>query len=657
MEMGQGISHGIATLVAEELNLPVAAIQVVGGAGNIAAYGNLAWGGAAQGTGGSTGTPSSWERYRRAGAAARIMLVQAAAQAWGVPVAQVSTQDGVLSAGARRATYGEMAARAAALPLPAEVPLKPAAQWTRIGRDSTERVHAADKVNGRFRYTLDIRLPGMLTAVVAHPPRFGARVASFDATAARAVPGVTDVVQIPRGVAVVAQNTWAALKGREALSVTWDESAAETRGSAELLAEYRAAAARPGRVAAARGDAPAALAAGRVVEADYAFPYLAHAALEPLDAVVSREGDVINVWGGHQIPDLYQAIAAQAAGTTPDRVRLHVMPTGGGFGRRAVADGEIVAEAVATARAIGFRAPVRLMWTREDDMTGGRYRPAYVHRIRAALGPDGRIAAWQQHVVGQSILIGTPFEPMLVRDGIDATSVEGASDTPYAIPNLRVEVTNTEVGVPVLWWRSVGHTHTAYAVETMMDTLAAAAGADPVAFRLAHLPEAARERAVLRLAAERAGWATPVPAGRHRGVAVHQSFGSFVAMVAEISMQPGGAFRVERVVAAVDCGVPINPDVIRAQVEGGIGFGLGAAMAEELTLDAGRVEQTNYDGYTPLRIDAMPRVEVHILPSTESPTGIGEPGVPPIAPAVANALAAATGRRVRVLPFAKGLAA
>jgi isoquinoline 1-oxidoreductase subunit beta len=512
-------------------------------------------------------------------------------------------------------------------------------------------------VNGRFRYTLDLRLPGMLVALVAHPPRFGARVASFDAAAARAVPGVTDVVQISRGVAVVAQNTWAAMKGREALSVTWDESAAERRGSAELMLAYSAAAAGTGAVAAERGDAVRALTGARVVEATYAFPYLAHAALEPLDAVVAREGDIINVWGGHQIPDLYQAIAAQAGGTTPDRVRLHVMPTGGGFGRRAVADAEIVAEAVETARAINFRAPVKLMWTREDDMTGGRYRPAYVHRVRAALSADGRIAAWAQHVVGQSILIGTPFEQMLVRNGIDATSVEGASDTPYAIPNLRVEVTNTQVGVPVLWWRSVGHTHTAYAVETMMDTLAAAAGQDPVAFRLAHLPDAARERGVLRLAAERAGWGTPLPQGRFRGVAVHQSFGSFVAMVAEITMGANNAFRVERVVAAVDCGTPINPDVIRAQVEGGIGFGLGAAMAEELTLDAGRVEQTNYDAYTPLRIDAMPRVEVHILPSTESPTGIGEPGVPPIAPAVANAIAAATGRRVTVLPFAKGLAA
>jgi isoquinoline 1-oxidoreductase beta subunit len=657
MEMGQGIQDGIATLVAEELGVAMDAVEVVGGAGNPALYGNIAWGGQIQGTGGSTGLLSSWERYRRAGATVRAMLIRAAASAWDVPPGRVAAEAGVLSSGMRRATYGEMAEAAARQPVPADVALKNPADWSLIGKQSTHRVAGRDKVTGARTFTIDLKLPGLLTAVVAHPPRFGATVARVDASAARRVSGVVDVVTISRGVAVVATNTWAAIKGREALRVDWNEANAERRGSADLAREYASLATRPGTVAADRGDAAGALSgAGSVIEATYEFPYLAHAALEPLDAVVRRSGDLLEVWGGHQMPDLYQAVAAQVAGLTPDRVRLNVMPTGGGFGRRAVLDADIIVEAVETAKAIGWRAPVKVMWTREDDMTGGRYRPLYVHRVRASLGRDNRVAAWHHHIVGQSIMIGTPFEAFTVRNGVDATSVEGASDLPYAIPNFRAEVTNTRVGVPVLWWRAVGHTHTAYAVETMIDELARAAGQDAVAFRLAHLDPASREAGVLRLAADKAGWANTPAEGIARGVALHKSFGTYVAMVLEARVS-GRAVKVERVVAAVDCGVAVNPDVIRAQIEGGVGFGLGSVLSSELTLAGGVVEQRNYDSFEILRIDAMPAVEVHIAPSAMPPTGIGEPGVPPIGPALANAVAAATGRRVRVLPFAKGMGA
>ncbi len=438
--------------------------------------------------------------------------------------------------------------------------------------------------------------------------------------------------------------------------MTWNEERAEKRGSAELRRAYLAAADSPGSSAARRGDAAAALGrAQRVIEATYEFPYLAHAALEPLDAVVRRGADgLIEIWAGHQMPDIYQSIAAQIAGVTPDRIKLHVMKTGGGFGRRGVLDADVISEAVAIGRAIDWRAPVKLMWTREDDMAGGRYRPMYVHRLRVGIGADGAISGWHHRIVGQSIMSNTPFEAFTVRDGVDATSVEGASDAPYAIRDFGVEVTNTSVGVPVLWWRAVGHTHTAYAVETMIDEVASATGKDPVALRRELLPATAPERRVLDLAADKAGWAQPLPAGRFRGVAVHRSFRTAVAMVVEISMS-GAEPVVERVVAAVDCGVAINPDNVVAQIEGGIGFGLGAVLSEELTLTEGRVDQFNYDAYQPLRIGRMPAVEVHILPSTEAPTGVGEPGVPPIGPALANAVAAATGRRVRVLPFARGM--
>jgi isoquinoline 1-oxidoreductase beta subunit len=659
-EMGQGAYHGIATLVNEELGADWTNISVEGGYGNTALYGNIAWGGVAQGTGGSTSMASSWERYRKAGAAARMMLISAAAKQWNVPEAEIKTEMGKLThASGKSAMYGELAAAAAASNIPADVPLKAKEQWTQIGSDKLKRYDSKVKTNGTQAYTIDVKLPDMKTAVMIHPPMFGATVKSFDASKAKAVKGFIDAVQIPRGVAVIADNMWNAIKAREAVTVEWDDSAAEKRGSAEIMTEYRDQAAKPG-IAIARDDGnieDGFKNAASIMEATFEFPYLAHAALEPLNAVAQKTGDMIEVWGGHQMPDLYQYIASQVGGTTPDKIKLHVMKSGGSFGRRAVTDGEVIAEAVAIGAATGWKYPVKVQWTRDNDMKGGRYRPAYVHRIKAGMDKDGKVIAWANHIVGQSILTGTPFEQGLVTNGIDLTSVEGASNIPYAIPNMKVELSTMKTGVPVLWWRAVGSTHTAFAVEAFIDELAEATKTDPVAFRLAMLEKQPRHQAVLKLAAEKAGWDKPLGEGKHRGIALAESFSTVVAHVVEISMPKNGEIKVERVVTAVDCGTVINPDQVRAQVEGAVGFGLGAILQEELTLNKGMVNQANYDSYTPLRINQMPKVEVHWIASDAAPTGIGEPGVPPVGPALANAIYQATKKRLRVLPLSKGLSA
>jgi isoquinoline 1-oxidoreductase beta subunit len=424
-----------------------------------------------------------------------------------------------------------------------------------------------------------------------------------------------------------------------------------------MFAAYRAMADKGGEnIAVDKGDALGAMGkAAKVVEARYEFPYLAHAALEPLNAVARMNPDgTLEVWGGHQMPDLYQAVAAQIAGIAPDKVQLHVMKTGGGFGRRACPDADIIVEAVATAKAIGWKAPVKVQWTREDDMRGGRYRPAYVHKLTAGLDADGKIIALHDTLVGQSIAKGSPFEAMMIKNGVDGTSVEGMANQPYAIPNFRLDVTTTDMNVPVLWWRSVGSTHTAYALEAFIDEMAQAAGKDPIAYRLEMLSDKPRHAGVLRLAAEKAGWTSPLAAGRFRGVAVAESFGTYVAQIVEISVDKSGAPKVERVVCAVDCGVAVNPDMVRAQMEGGIGFGLGAILKSRITLDGGKVVEGNFDGYEVLRLNEMPHVEVYIVKSAEDPKGVGEPGVPPIGPALANAVFQATGKRMRILPFDRG---
>jgi len=661
LDMGQGAYHGAASLVCEELGVDPETVKVEGGSGNPKLYGNVMWGGTIQGTGGSTGMASSWMRYREAGAMARTMLVKAAAQEWSVPESEIVVDDGVVShSGGKSSTFGPLAKKAAEITPPSEVTLKTSDEWKIIANEDVKRFDRRAKANGTQDFTIDVMLPGMLTAVPIHPPKFGATLVSFNADEAMKIKGVEAVVETPRGLAVIAKNTWAAIKGREEVTVEWDETKAETRGSAEIMEEYLALANQT-PVASARkdGDVPGAMeSAAKTLEATYEFPFLAHAALEPLNAVAHRdESGKLRVYGGHQMPDIYQGAAAQVAGMDPSQVEMVVMKTGGGFGRRAVIDADVIVEAVAAAKAIDWRAPVKMQWTREDDMAGGRYRPAYVHKLKAGLDENGDIIAWDNHIVGQSIIKGTPFEGGYIKNGVDITSVEGANNLPYSIPNMDVGLTTTDVTIPVLWWRAVGSTHTAYATEVFFEELVREAGKDSVQARLNLLKDKPRHSAVLNLVAEKAGWnGVDAGNGRFRGVSVHESFGSVVAQIAEVSMEDG-SLRVHKVWCAVDCGIAVNPDTVKAQMEGGLGFGLGSILGEELIIEDGEVQDLNYDTYSPLRIEQMPEVEVHILASTNAPSGVGEPGTPPIGPAIANAVFAATGKPVRQLPFSKGLGA
>lgn len=649
-EMGQGIWTALPMLIAEELDYDVARMKVEH-APAAPVYAHTAFG--AQMTGGSTTTWSEFDRYRQVGAAARALLVQAAARHLGVEPSACRTERGTVVAGDRRLRYGELAVDAATLPMPATVALKDPADWTIIGKP-TPRLDTPEKVNGRAVFGLDVKIDGLLTAVVARSPHFGGRVKSFDARAALAVPGVRKVVQVPSGVAVVASHYWAALQGREALQVEWQPGAGAALDSGSMQADLRRLAGSPGKVAASAGDATGVLARSeRVLEAEYRLPYLAHAPMEPLNATVRIGPDLCEIWTGTQMQTGEQMAAAAITGLEPRQVRIHTTFLGGGFGRRATPDADWVSEAVHVAKAAG--APVKTVWTREDDVRGGYYRPMVLHRIRAALGPDGLPAAWDHAIVSQSVMAGTPFAAMFASTGVDPSSVEGAADSPYlaAIPNHRVQLHDYQAPVPVLWWRSVGHSHTAFAMECMVDELAQAAGADPVAWRRRLLANRPRHLGVLELAAQKAGWGSPLPAGRARGIAVHESFGSYVAQVAEVSLD-GDRVRVHRVVCAIDCGIAVNPMTIEAQMESGIAFGLGAALYGEITFKDGRVQQSNFDDYRVLRLPDMPRVEVHIVPSRERPGGVGEPGTPPIAPAVANALAALTGRRLHELPLRIG---
>ncbi|RKN97475.1 xanthine dehydrogenase family protein molybdopterin-binding subunit [Burkholderia mallei] len=655
VEMGQGAYTGIATIVAEELDANWRDVRVESAPADASRYANLQFG-KLQGTGGSSAMANSWMQLREAGAKARAMLVSAAAAQWNVPAAELTTGDGVVrhAASRREATYGSLATAAAALPVPEQVALKSPSDFRLIGKP-VPRVDARAKSDGTAQFTIDVSMPGMLVALLQRPPVFGGKVKSFDASAAKAVPGVVSVGQVERSVAVVAKGFWAAKQGRDALKVEWDESGAEKRSSDAIMREYRQLAERPGASARRDGDAEHALAgAAKRLRASYEFPYPAHAPMEPLDAVVKLSADRCEIWAGDQFQTIDQGNAARVAGLDPSQVQIHTLYAGGSFGRRANAWSDYVVEAVSIAKALGANGtPVKLQWTREDDIHGGLYRPMYFHRLDAALSKDGKLVGWRHRIVGQSILAGTPFEAVMVKNGIDQTSVEGAANLPYAIPNVSVELTTTRSAVPVLWWRVVGSSHTAYAVEAFIDEAAHAAGKDPYLFRRDLLAHAPRLKGVLELAAEKAGWdpGKPLPKGRGRGIAVAEAFKSYVAQVAEVSVDEHGAVKVERVVCALDCGTAINPDVIAAQMEGGIGFGLGAVLHGAITLKDGKVEQNNFDGYRVLRIAEMPKVEVYIVPSGEAPTGVGEPGVAPIGPAVANAIFAATGKRHYALPF------
>jgi isoquinoline 1-oxidoreductase subunit beta len=660
IEMGQGTFTGLPTLVAEELDAAHSQVRAEGAPADASLYANLAFG-TMQGTGGSTSLANSFLQYRQAGAAARAMLVGAAAKRWSVDPASIVVRDGVVShASGKRAKFGELAKAAAAEAVPADVKLKSPSDYVYIGK-AFPRTDSAMKSNGTAIFTQDVKLPGMLTAVVQHPPRFGARVKSFDSDGLAGVAGVRYAIEVPNGVAVVATSFWAAKKGRDALKVEWVDGSGFKGSTPEIFEEYRRLAKTPGKPARTEGDVAKGFAgAAKTLDAEFVFPYLAHAAMEPLNCVVKLSQDRCEVWNGEQFHTVDQAAVAQAVGLKPEQVFIHQVFAGGSFGRRASSQSDYVVEAAAIAKGIAksgkYDIPIKLVWTREDDMTAGFYRPAYLHTLRAALDDKGNVAAWQHRIVGQSILEDTPFAGMMIKNGIDGTSVEGAANLPYAIADLAVDLHSPSIGVPVLWWRSVGSTHTAFATEVMIDELAVAAGKDPVEFRRALLAGKPRHRGVLDLAASEAGWGAPLAPGkpgerRGRGIAVHESFDTFVAEVAEVTVDAQNNIKVDRVVCAVDCGVAVNPDVIRAQMEGGIGFALSAAMYGEITLKNGGIEQTNFHQYKVLRINEMPRVDVHIVASTEKPTGVGEPGVPPLAPAVANAIAAATGKRLHALPL------
>ncbi|HEX5962272.1 MAG TPA: xanthine dehydrogenase family protein molybdopterin-binding subunit [Gemmatimonadales bacterium] len=646
-EMGQGIWTTLPMLVAEELDADWSKIRVEH-APAAPAYAHTAFG--MQMTGGSSSTWSEFDRCRQAGAAARAMLVAAAAQRFGVSPADCRTENGVVIAGGKRARYGELAEAAAKLPAPKTVALKDPKDWKLIGKP-TKRLDTPEKITGRARFGIDVQFEGLLTAVVARPPVFGGKVKSLDATKAKAVPGVRSVVQVPTGVAVVADHFWAAKLGRDALVIDWDLGPNASLDSATLREEFRKLAATKGLAAAQAGNVAGALGkAPNTIEAEYAVPYLAHATMEPLNATVRIGPNKCEIWTGTQFQTMDQQVAAHITGLKPEQVEIHTTFLGGGFGRRATPTSDFVSQAVHVAKAAG--APVKTVWTREDDMRGGYYRPAYVHQARIGLGSDGLPSVWHHVIVGQSILAGTPFEPMMVKNGIDATTVEGIADSAYlkAVPNHRVDLHSAKLSIPVLWWRSVGHSHNAFVMESLIDELAKAAGKDPLEYRRALLREHSRHLGALNLAAEKAQWGTPLPKGRARGIAVHESFGSYVAQVAEVSLEKN-AIRVHRVVCAIDCGVAVNPESVRAQMESGVAFGLGAALFSALTFKDGQVQQSNFHDYRVLRLDEMPVVEVHIVPSTEKMGGVGEPGVPPIAPAVANAIAALTGQRLRELPL------
>ena len=645
-EMGQGVYTSLPMLVAEELACDWNKVHVE--AAPVAPiYNHTGFG--TQLTGGSTSVASEWERLRTVGATAREMLIEAAADTWKVSKSSCRAEKGVIiHTSGKKLSYGQLAGKAGGMPVPKKVRLKNPSSFTIVGKP-TLRLDSPQKVDGKAIFGIDVRTPGVLTALVARSPVFGGKVKSFDATKARSVAGVREIVQVETGVAVAADDFWSAKKGRDALEIVWDEGPSADLSTEGMREQYAKLSKTPGTVARKEGDpGQAMLKASRQLTAEYEVPYLAHAMMEPINCLVDLKTDGCAIWTGTQAQTLDREAAAKVLGLKPEQVQIHTTFLGGGFGRRGNPNSDFVTEATQVTKAL--RKPVRVLWTREDDMKGGYYRPMWYDRLTAGLDARGNLIAWQHTIVGQSITAGTLFEKGMIKNGIDDTSVEGAADMPYGIPNMLVDLHSPRLAVPVQWWRSVGHSHTAFVVESFIDEAAHAAGKDPYEFRRALLAANRRHRAVLDLAATKARWGTALPAGRARGIAVHKSFGSSVAEVAEVSVSAGGEVRVHRVVCVVDCGRVINPSTVAAQMESGIVFGLSAALYGAITLKNGKVEQGNFDDYPVLRMDAMPVIEVHIVPSVEAPSGAGEPGTPPIAPAVTNAIFALTGKRVRRLP-------
>ncbi len=640
-EMGQGIKTALPMLVAEELGVAWHQVTVIQAPGHPERFGS-------QGTGGSRSIRTTWEPLRKAGAAGREMLLQAAAGRMGVAQDTLTAEAGqvVHAPTGRRIGYGELVDAAAGLAVPTNPPLKDPDDFTILGTP-VPRVDTPEKTDGSAVFGMDARVEGMRYATVVHPPTFGASLARMSDTAALAVPGVERVVEVSNGVAVVAANTWGAFQGAKALEVSWNEGYAKS--SSDIQAELARLAGSPGAVARSEGDVEAALdSASDSVDAVYEVPYLAHATMEPMNCTVDVQPDRCRVWVPTQSPQGVIRTVERITGLPPDQIEVHLTYLGGGFGRRSNMD--FVVDAVETSRAVG--GPVQMVWTREEDMRQGNYRPCTYNTFRGVMTGDGRPLAWHNRIVGPSIIASKGGR---LRNGIDSSSVEGAANIPYDIPNIQVEYAKADIPVPLHWWRSVGSSQNAFITESFIDEMAHAAGADPFEYRRGLLGKAPRHLGVLELAAAKAGWGNPLPGGRERGIAVAKSFGTYVAQVAEVSVDATGMPRVHRVVCAVDCGHIVNHNTIDAQMQSGIVYGLSAALFGEITLDRGRVVQANFDSYPVVRMNQSPAIEVHIVSSREDPGGIGEPGTPPIAPAVTNALFALTGVRVRRLPIQTAL--
>jgi isoquinoline 1-oxidoreductase beta subunit len=655
LEFGQGVHTSLPMILADELDAdwakvvaelapaaevykdPVFGIQMVGGSGSVA---------------------HSFQQYRELGAKTRAMLVAAAAERWKVSPDQCRTENSlVYGPGSKLEHYAELASRAARLPVPQKVRLKNPSEFRLIGK-RIKRLDGRAKCDGSQKFGLDLDLPGMVIALVAHPPVFGGRVKSITDNWAR-IPGVRDVFEIPlvkgSGVALVADRFWTAKRARDLLKIDWDLSGLEKVDSAQLSTRYRELARTPGNVAEARGDdkAMAAIAPAKRIVAEYEFPYLAHTPMEPLNTTIRFDGDRAEAWVPSQFQTMDQMAIAQVLGLKPDQVTFHTEFAGGGFGRRAVIDSHVQREAAVIAKRLKG-TPVKLVWTREDDVRGGYYRPMHAHRVEIGVGPDGLPAAWRHVIVGQSLVAGTPFAAMMIKNGVDHTTVEGTADTSYNIPNFHVSAHNPTVNVPVLWWRSVGNTHTAFVMETLIDELATRAKIDPFAYRRKLLKVDAKKlrRALDLLEEKSAAWRNKLPKGHAVGISCHECFGTAVACAVDVSIENKRP-KIHRATLAIDCGLAVNPQTIESQFQAGVAFGLTQVVAKgAITLKDGRVEQRNFDGYTPPYIaDAPVKVDVHIVPSTEAPTGCGEPPVPVISPAVVNALAKLTGKRYRSLPL------
>jgi isoquinoline 1-oxidoreductase subunit beta len=645
-EMGQGVTTSLPMLLAEELEADWSKIKIEFAPAD-KAYINPMFG--MQGTGGSTSIRAAYTPLRKAGAAAREMLVTAAAQTWGVDKSECHAEKGAVvhASSKRRLTYGKLVGKASTVPLPHDVPLKEPKDWKILGT-RVNRLDTPSKVDGEAGFGIDVKAPGVLVAVIARSPVFGGKVKSFDAAKAKAVPGVRQVVQISTGVAVVGDGYWPAKKGRDALDITWDEGSTASVSSASISELFAKNAEQEGAMARHDGDTQAALQlATYKVEAVYELPFLAHATMEPMNCTAHVRADGVDIWAPTQFQTGAQGLGAGIGGVPPEKVKVHTTYLGGGFGRRFELD--FIKEALETSKAAG--APVKVIWPREDDIRNAQYRPANLHRMRAGLDAGGQPVAWTQRIVAPSIM--ARVFPDTVKNGLDGEAVEGGVGMPYAIPNVHVDYALTDTGIPVGFWRSVNNSFNGFAVETFIDELAAAAKKDPYEYRRDLLSKAPRHLAVLNLAASKAGWGTPLPAGRARGIAVFKSFDTHVAEVAEVSVDSDGVPHVHRVVCAVDCGPVVNPSIVEAQMQSAIVYGLTAALWGEITIDKGQVQQSNFHNYRMLRMAEMPVVEVHIVPSTDSQGGVGEPGTPPIAPAVCNAIFALNGKRIRKLPIGK----